>query len=78
MAMLGVAGVTAIDTNVAEVTVSVVLPEMAPLVAETVEVPAAAELANPGVPAALLMVATLVLEDAQLTCAVRFCVELSV
>ncbi len=28
--MLGVAGVTAIDTNVAAVTVKVVLPEMAP------------------------------------------------
>ncbi len=44
--MLGVAGVTAMDTNVAEVTVSVVLPEMAPLAAEIVVLPAAAELAN--------------------------------
>ncbi len=76
--MLGVAGVTAIDTNVAEVTVSVVLPEMAPLAAEIVVLPTAAELANPCEAAALLTVATLVLLDAQVTCVVRFCVELSV
>ena len=78
LAMLGLAGVTAIDTNVAEVTVSVVLPEMAPLVAEIVVLPAAAELASPCEPAALLIVATLVLLEAQVTCVVRFCVELSV
>ena len=69
---------TAIDTNVAVLTVSVVLPEMAPLVAEIVVLPAAAELASPCEPAALLIVATLVLEDTQVTCVVRFCVELSV
>ena len=58
LAMLGLAGVTAIDTNVAEVTVSVVLPEMLPLVAEIVVLPAAAELASPCEPPALLIVAT--------------------
>ena len=78
MAILGVAGVTAIDTNVAELTVSMVLPEMAPLVAEIVALPAAAELASPCEPAALLIVATLVLLEAQVTCVVRFCVEPSV
>ena len=77
-AMLGFAGVTAIDTNVAEVTVSVVLPEMAPLAAEIVVLPTAAELASPCEPVALLIVAALVLLDAQVTCVVRFCVELSV
>ena len=78
LAMLGLAGVTAIDTSVAEVTVSVVLPEMLPLVAEIVVLPAAAELARPCEPPALLIVATLVLDEAQVTCVVRFCVELSV
>ena len=47
MAMLGLAGVTAMDTNVAEVTVSVVLPETTPLVAEIVVLPTAALLASP-------------------------------
>ena len=60
------------------VTVSVVLPEMAPLAAEIVVLPTAAELASPCEPAALLTVATLVLLDAQVTCVVRFCVEPSV
>ena len=78
LAMLGLAGVTAIDTNVAEVTVRELLPETAPLVAEIVVLPTAAVLASPCEPLALLIVATLVLEDAQVTCVERFCVELSV
>ena len=49
-----------------------------PLVAEIVVLPTAAVLANPCEPAALLIVATVVLLDAQVTCVVRFCVELSV
>ena len=40
--------------------------------------PTAAELASPCEPLALLIVATPVLEEAQVTCVVRFCVELSV
>ncbi len=77
LAMLGLAGVTAIDTNVAELTESVVLPEMAPLAAEIVVLPAVALVASPSEPAALLIVATAGVLEAQVTCAVRFCVELS-
>jgi hypothetical protein len=69
----GFTGVTAIDTSVAAVTVSVVLPEMAPLVAEIVVLPAFSADAKP----ALLIVAVVVLDDAHVTLAVRFCVELS-
>ena len=60
------------------VTVRAVLPEMSPLVAEMVVLPRLAELARPWEPAALLMVATLVLLEPQVTWVVRFCVELSV
>jgi hypothetical protein len=65
--------VTAIDTSVAAVTVSVVLPEMAPLVALIVVLPAFSADAKP----AALIVAVVVLDDAHVTLAVRFCVELS-
>ena len=75
LAMLGVAGVTAIDTSVAEVTVRLVLLEMAPLEAVIVVLPTAAELAKPCEPPALLTEATLVLLEAHITCVVRFCVE---
>ncbi len=60
------------------VTVRPVLPEMSPLLAEMVVLPRLAELARPCEPLALLIVATLVLLEAQVTCVVRFCVELSV
>ena len=75
--MLGVAGVTWIDTNVAAVTVRVVLPVIVPLVAEMVVVPTLAAVASPLVPAVLLIVATAGLEEAQVTCCVRSWVELS-
>ena len=78
VAMVGVAGVTAIDTNVAAVTVRVVPPEIDPLAAEIVELPGEAEVARPCEPLALLIVATAVLEEDQVTCVVRFWVELSV
>ena len=61
------------DTNVAAVTVSVVLPTMAPLVAEMVLVPAFNADAKP----AALIVAVAVVPEAHVTLAVRFCVELS-
>jgi hypothetical protein len=64
----GFTGVTAIDTNVALVTVSVVLPEMAPLVALIVVLPAFNADAKP----ALLIVAVGALDDAHVTLAVRF------
>jgi hypothetical protein len=61
------------DTSVAAVTVSVVLPEMAPLVALMVVLPAFRADARP----AALIVAVVVVDEAQVTLAVRFCVELS-
>jgi hypothetical protein len=58
--------VTAIDVSV-RVTVSVVLPLTPPRVAEMVVVPARPVVASP----AATMVAAVVSEDAQVTCAVR-------
>jgi len=75
--MLGLDGVTVIDTSVAGVTVSVVDAETLPSVAWIVVDPVAAEVARPIDPALLLTVATPVLVDVQATELVRFCVELS-
>jgi hypothetical protein len=75
--MLGVAGVTLIDTSVAVVTVSVVLPDTPRSVALIVLVPTPTELASPYEPAALLIVATVGDDEDQVTADVRFCVELS-
>ena len=77
LTMLGLLGVTEMDTSVAEVTVSVEVPEMLPEVAEMPVVPAATELANPLEPAALLMAATAVSDELQVTVVVRSCVVLS-
>jgi len=77
LAMLGLAGEIATDTSVACVTVSVVVPEMLPEVAVIVVEPVAADAASPCEPAALLIVATPVLEELQVAVAVRFCVVLS-
>jgi hypothetical protein len=52
-------------------------PETVPDVALIVADPAATELANPLEPAALLMVATAVFDELQVTVAVRFWVVLS-
>ncbi len=73
----GASGVTAMELSVAAVTVSVVEPKMLPDVAVIVVVPAATEVASPYEPAALLIVAAAVLDELQVTAAVRFCVELS-
>ncbi len=70
-ATLGLAGVTAMELSVAASTVSVVLPVTLPAVAEMVVVPAATVVARPF--AAIVAAATFV--DAQVTCAVTFCVE---
>ena len=77
LAIDGVAGVTAIDTSVAAVTVSVVLPLMAPLAAEMTVVPAATLVASPTEPAAFEIVAVAVVADAHVAVAVRFCVVAS-
>ena len=63
--------------QVASVTVNVVLPVTVSLVADTVVLPTPTVVASPFEPAALLTVATALSEDAQVTCAVRSCVELS-
>jgi len=67
-AMLGVGGVIAIDTNVAGVTVRVTDADvMVPTAAVMRLVPIATEVARPLEPTALLIVATEVLADAQVT-----------
>src|SRR5262249_55550142 len=71
LATLGLAGVTAIDCSTAVVTVRTVEPDMPPSVAEMFAVPPAAAVARP----VLLIVATEVVADAQITRFVRFCVE---
>src|SRR6202022_2685257 len=68
----GFAGVTAIDTSVAGVTVSSVEPVMLPLVAEISDVPALTVVAKP----VALIVATLVVADAH-TALPSTCVVLS-
>src|SRR5260370_485696 len=68
----GFAGVTAIDTSVAEVTVSSVEPLMLPRVAEIVDVPAPTVVATP----VLLIVATAAVAEAH-TALLSTCVELS-
>ena len=74
MVMLGLVGVIAMETSVAVVMVSVVDPEMLPDVALIVVEPAATDVASPLDPAALLIVATLVLEELQVTAPVKSCV----
>lgn len=77
LAIVVFAGVTLIDTSDAGFTVSVVEPEMLPDAALIVVVPAATDVASPYEPAALLIVATPVLDELQVTVFVRFCVVLS-
>jgi hypothetical protein len=69
--------VTATETTVAAVTVSDVVPEMAPNVAEMLAAPTPTALARPLFPAALLMVAAEELAEAHVTKLVRSCVVLS-
>lgn len=77
LAILGLVGVTATETRLAGFTVSVVVPEMLPDAAVIVDEPASTAVASPVEPTALLIVATLVLEELQTTDAVRFWVVLS-
>jgi len=72
--MSALIGETEIEVTTAEVTVNVVDPEIAPSVAKTVVLPVASALASPWVGALPLMVAAVVLDDPQVTLAVRFCV----
>jgi hypothetical protein len=75
--MLGLVGVTVIDSSVAEVTVKVAEPESPPDVAVIVVEPAAADVARPLEPAVLLMAATPEDDEFQVTAVVRSCVVLS-
>ena len=76
--MLGFAGVTAIETSVAGVTVSKVEPWIAPCAAVTVTVPVPSAVASPSKPAALLTLASAGLDELHNAVAVRSWVELSV
>jgi hypothetical protein len=67
LAILGLVGVIARETSVAGVMVRLVDPEMLPHAAVIVAEPAATAVASPFDPAALLIVAILVLEELQVT-----------
>ncbi len=73
----GLTGVTAIDTRLAAVTVSVAVPVRPSTAAPMVVVPTAAEVARPCEPAALLIVAA-GLDELQVTRVVRGCMVPSV
>ena len=77
LAMLGLVGVTSMDTNSAAVTVSVVEPDTLPNVAAMVVVPTATLVAKPSLPEALDTVATATFVEDQVTVVVRSWVELS-
>ena len=76
-AVLGLTGVTAMETSVGGVTVSVVEPDKLPEVAVIIVEPAATEEASPLEPRVLLIAATDVDDELHVTDPVRFCVELS-
>ena len=77
-AMLGVGGVTAIETSMAADTVRVIDGEVMPPNAAVIAlVPVATEVAIPLEPVALLIVATDVVADAQVTWVLKSWVELS-
>src|SRR5262249_17627882 len=71
--MLGLAGVTAIDSKTAAVIVNPVVPVIPSRVADIVSGPGPTAVASP----ALLIVAQVVSDEAQFTSVVRFWVELS-
>lgn len=71
-AIEGSGGVTAIETSADGPTVSDAEPLTGPEVAVMVVVPVATVVASPWLPETLLMVATVVVEDDQVTNVVRF------
>jgi hypothetical protein len=75
--MDGAAGVIAIETSAAAVTVNVVDPDTVPEVALMVAVPCARLVAKPAVGALLLIVATAGMSELHCTVPVMFCVVLS-
>ena len=76
--MIGLGGVTAIDSRIAGTTFSVAVPKILPDVAVIVVVPTATEVATPSVPGALLMVATPCADEDHITWVVSSWVEASV
>ena len=68
-------GVTAIEINIAGVTVKRVDPDLPPTVAVMVVDPTATGVANPFEPPALLMAATDAADEPQVTAVVKLCVE---
>ena len=77
MAMLGLVGVTAIDTNTAAVTVRVVAPETPSMAAVMVVLPTPAEVTRPSLPAVPDTVAAEAFVEVQVTRVVRSCLVLS-
>jgi hypothetical protein len=77
LAIPGFTGVIVRETSVAGVTESVVAPETLPDAAVIVVEPAAADVANPLLPAALQMVATPLEEELQVAVYDMSCVVLS-
>ncbi len=75
--ILGLVGVTEMDTSTAGVTANVVEPDMLPEMAVIVVEPIATDVALPLESAALLMPATVVDNELQATDVVKFCVVLS-
>lgn len=75
--MLGLVGVTAMDTSFAAVTVRVVEPETPSRTAVMVVLPTPADVARPSLPAVVETVATVAFDEVQVTVAVRSCFELS-
>jgi hypothetical protein len=73
--MVGVAGVTPMETSVVEVTFRVVEPDRAPELAVMVVEPALTAVAIPLLPAVLLIDATFVADELHVTDAVIFCCE---
>ena len=65
--MFGLAGVTAMEINIAGVTVTVVEPEIRPDVAVIMAEPSPTAAASPLLPAILLMIAMLVFEELHVT-----------
>ena len=76
-AMLGLVGVTAMDTSFAAVTVSVDEPETPSRAALMVVLPTPAEVTRPSLPAASETVAVATFAEDHVTAAVRSCLELS-
>jgi hypothetical protein len=77
--MLGAVGVSAIDTRVAAVTVTVIVPAREPQTLATLQVAVIVALPVPTVLTSplLLTVTTAGFEEVQVRSALRFCVELS-